>query len=124
MILVVNDNAATTAPFCRVLKWAELPHLVVDNLDDAYAALAREDWTGFIFDVYLPGGTGVDLLEALRQIPRYADTPVAVTTANILLPDALALRIAEARATLYVGVFDRSTINEICLNLHFGRRDT
>lgn len=124
MILVVNDNPATAAPFCRVLEWADLPHVVVDNLTDAYAALTRDDWTGFILDVYLPGGTGIELLEALRKIPRYADTPVAVTTADVLLSDAQATRIAQAGATLYVGVFDRETVNLICLDLQLARRDT
>lgn len=46
---------------------AGLPYPVIDTFADARASLRRPDWTGVILDIFMPGGTGVDLLEATRR---------------------------------------------------------
>jgi CheY-like chemotaxis protein len=123
MILIVNDLPAAAYPFSKVLTHSGLPHQVIETFADAQASLRRPCWTGFILDIFLPGGTGVDLLEALRRRPRYRQTPAAVITADIMLDDALLARIQKGRATLHVGVFDRPTVENICLDLVLARRE-
>jgi CheY-like chemotaxis protein len=121
MILIVNDLPAAAYPFAKVLRHAGLPHHVIDTFADARASLRRPDWTGFILDIFMPGGTGVDLLEAARRHQRYRHTPAAVITADIMLDDALLTRIHKGGASLHVGVFDRPTIENICLDLLLAR---
>lgn len=123
MILIVNDLPAAAYPFARVLTLAGLPYHIVETFAEARACLRRPDWTGFILDIFMPGGTGVDLLELIRLQPIYRLTPAAVITADIMLDNALLIRIQEARASLHMGVFDRPTVENICLDLLLARRE-
>lgn len=117
MILLVNDLPAAVDAFGRVLDRVGVPYEAVVTYTAARAALERGGWTGFILDIFLPGGTGVDLLERIRTQPRYRHTPAAVTTADLLLENDLVARIQAANASLHIGVFDRASIEDLCLNL-------
>jgi len=123
MILIVNDFPAVSVAFGRALTAVGVTYEAVETLPAAIAVIGRDDWTGFVLDIFLPGGTGVDILEAIRRQPIHAHTPVALITADILLDDDLMRRIAAGHATVHMGVFDRPTIEAIGLDLRLARRE-
>lgn len=122
MILIVNDMPEVSRAFTRVLDHVGVPSETVETSADALATLTRAGWTGFILDIFLPGDfTGVDLLERLRETPPYANAPVAVITADMLIDDPMLARISISNGRLYTGVFDREAIETICLDLLLAR---
>jgi CheY-like chemotaxis protein len=122
VILIVDDVSGVSVAFGRVLHNAGVMFQTEESLAEATAALSAGRWTGFILDIFLPDGTGVDLLDTIRLQPEYEFTPVAVITADVLLDDALVKRIHAGRATLYCGAFDRTAIEAICVDLLAGPR--
>lgn len=121
MILIVDDELGVTLAFGRVLESAGVPYESADSVAAARTAVERDGWTGFILDIFLPDGTGVDVLEFIRQQPRYRLTPATVITADILLADNLLDRITLGGATLNCGVFERAAIERICFDLLLAR---
>lgn len=117
MILIVDDEPGVSLAFGRVLQSAKVPFQAVETLAAATAALDHGQWTAFILDIFLPDGTGVDLLDAIRLRPEHQDTPVAVITADMLSDGALVDRIEAGRATLHCGAFNRTAIEAICVDL-------
>ena len=124
MILIVDDVPGVTLAFGRVLNHVGVPYESADSLATGRAAVERDGWTGFILDIFLPDGTGVDLLEFIRQQPQYHRTPAAIITADILLEDSLVARIEAGCASLNCGVFNRAAIETICLGLLLARSET
>ena len=117
MILIVDDVPGVSVAFGRVLHSAGVTFQAVESLAEATAALNLGQWTGFILDIFLPDGTGVDLLDVIRLRPEHQHTPVAVITADILFDDALLKRIRAGRATLYCGAFNRTAVEGICVDV-------
>lgn len=117
MILIVDDEPGVSVAFGRVLHSAGVTFQAAESLAQATAALDLGQWTGFILDIFLPDGTGVDLLDTIRLRLEHQHTPVAVITADILFDDALLKRIRASRATLHCGAFDRTAIEGICVDL-------
>ena len=117
MILIVDDVPGVCVAFGRVLHNAGVTFQAAGSLAEATAALSLGQWTGFILDIFLPDGTGVDLLDIIRLRPEHQHTPVAVITADILFDEALLKRIHAGRATLHCGAFNRTAIEAICVDL-------
>lgn len=117
MILIVDDMPGVVIAFGRVLQRLDVPFKSADSVAAAMAALEGDHWTGFILDLFLPDGTGVEILEVIRKHPCYRHTPAEVITADILVESDLVVRIAEAGASLNSGAFDRSAIESICSHL-------
>lgn len=84
---------------------------------EAKALLPQHPWPAFAFDLELPDGSGVDLLEWARGHTSWKHTPAAVITASILLDDHTLSRIESARATLHGGVFTAPDIEAILREL-------
>jgi|GEM_PF-818491 DNA-binding NtrC family response regulator len=80
-ILLVDDDPALGGYLTRVLR-KRGGFDVTHQLDSAAAlrCLEAEPWDLLITDVQLPGMTGLELLERVRQM--HPDLPVAVLTGN------------------------------------------
>jgi DNA-binding NarL/FixJ family response regulator len=74
--LVVDDDAHTARALSRVLA----PFGVVRTAPSSTAAFdelrARTAWAGFVIDLRLPDGSGIDVLAGIRE--RYALTPAVI----------------------------------------------
>jgi two-component system, NtrC family, response regulator HydG len=94
-ILVIDDDRALGGYLTQILTRGGF---VVTHEQDAMAALHRietEEWDLLITDIELPGITGLQLLERVRQ--RVPDLPVAVLTGHATVDYAIsALRSAAA----------------------------
>jgi two-component system, NtrC family, response regulator HydG len=94
-ILVIDDDRALGGYLTQILTRGGF---VVTHEQDAMAALHRiesEQWDLLITDIELPGITGLQLLERVRQ--RVPDLPVAVLTGHATVDYAIsALRSAAA----------------------------
>src|ERR1700722_8268502 len=79
-ILLVDDDAALGKSLARVLTRGGFE--VTHELDsgDALRRIETEPWDMLITDIELPGMTGLELLDRVRQ--RLPDLPVAVLTGN------------------------------------------
>jgi len=121
MILIVDDVPGVTVAFGRVLDHVGVPYESADSLATGRTAVERNGWTGVILDIFLPDGTGVDLLEFIRQQPQYSETPAVIITADIILEDSLVARIKAGGASLNCGAFNRAAIETICFDLLLAR---
>ena len=86
-ILVVEDDRCIQVLYRYLLK-ARFDVALVDNVDDAIRLAAREHFDLFLLDINLgEDRTGVDLLNALRQMPCYRATPAIACTAYAMHGD-------------------------------------
>ncbi len=95
-ILLIDDDPALGGYLTRVLR-ARGGFDVAYELDSAAALrrLATEDWDLLITDIELPGMTGLELLERVREL--HPSLPVAVLTGNPTIDYAVsALRSSAA----------------------------
>jgi len=78
-ILHIEDNADISLIIAKVLSnIANLTH--VDNLSQARARLAEEDYDLAILDLVLPDGSGLDLVRELKN--RKTPIPVIIHSAH------------------------------------------
>ena len=117
MILVLDDVPGVIVTFGVTLRRLGIPFHGAESIAEAKALLPRHHWTGFVLDLELPDGNGVELLEWLRTQPAFCETPAVVITANILIDDSLAARVAGSRASLHCGAFTRADVEMICRKL-------
>ena len=89
-ILVVEDQAATSALIRDVLKEEGCEVQAVDNLAKARKSLERALPDCLVLDRSLPDGEGLDLLHDLRAAPRSAKLPVLVLTGQDTIKDKIA----------------------------------
>jgi two-component system response regulator RegA len=77
-ILVVEDDAGFARSLARVIgRFAE--PLIASSASSAKALLARRpEWAGFLIDVGLPDGNGLDVLATFRSL--HPDVPALVLT--------------------------------------------
>jgi CheY-like chemotaxis protein len=66
-ILVVDDDADTREGMCLALEINGARVTTADSADAALAALARERPQAMVSDIGMPGGTGLDLIRAVRE---------------------------------------------------------
>ncbi len=87
-ILVVEDDPEAASFVIQVL--GVRGNFDVTHTADPVAALLRastEPWDMVLTDVEMPGMTGIELLESLRQVA--PDLPVAIMTAHASVPNAV-----------------------------------
>jgi putative nucleotidyltransferase with HDIG domain len=78
-ILIVDDEVTMREVLFRNLTAGGYRARVAGSLQEALAALEREPAELVLSDIMMPGGTGLELLDALRE--RYPDTSVVMVTA-------------------------------------------
>jgi CheY-like chemotaxis protein len=117
MILVLDDVPGVVVAFGGVLRRMSVPYHAAGTVAEATALLPQHQWSAFVFDLELPDGSGLDLLEWARGHAQWRDTPAAVITASILLDDVVVARIYAARATLHCGAFTGPDIEAILREL-------
>ena len=86
-ILLVEDNPDTQVLLSYLLRVAYQVD-VVARVDEALAAAEATPYDVLLVDINLgEQRTGIDLLQALRTLPGYADTPVLALTAYAMPGD-------------------------------------
>ncbi|MDQ2816142.1 MAG: response regulator [Actinomycetota bacterium] len=98
-ILVVEDDPSAALFAVHVL--AHRGHFDVTHTADPVVALrmaSTEHWDLVLTDIELPGMTGLELLDALREVA--PALPVAVVTAHALAAMTQAVRLSGADAYL------------------------
>jgi two-component system, chemotaxis family, sensor kinase CheA len=109
-ILIVEDSITTRTQIARVL--ASAGHEVVVSVDgaDALRKLEDIDVDAVVSDVEMPNLDGIGLTRALREDPRYAETPIVLVTS--LASDEDRKRGADAGANAYItkGGFDQEVL--------------
>lgn len=80
-VLVVEDNKDAQYILRRILE-RDYDIVCAEDADQALAAAHATTFDTVLIDIHLDGGAnGLQLLEALRALPAYADTPMAAVTA-------------------------------------------
>lgn len=98
MVLILDDVPGVIAAFSLALRRMDVPHVGAGTLTEARLYLPRHTWAAFILDLELPDGSGLDLLEELRSIPKCRRTPASIITANIMIDESTLRRIDLAGA--------------------------
>ena len=99
--LVVDDSAAMRAFVSSVLE--STGEYDVDEVGHGFEAirlLPRGDYGLFVFDVNMPDFSGIELIRAMREQPRYATTPLVVVTTEGRLGDLERARAAGAKVVM------------------------
>jgi DNA-binding NarL/FixJ family response regulator len=78
-ILLVEDDELARAAIARLLKNI-VDVIAVSTIAEARTALGTRTWGGFVVDVTLPDGNGLDLLEEVRGAN--ARAPALIVTAH------------------------------------------
>jgi CheY-like chemotaxis protein len=81
VVWVVDDDVSVRLLLSRVLTGAGHRVVCADNGDEALRLLQRETPDLMIVDLLMPGTTGWDLLDFMREHPRLSAVPVIVLTA-------------------------------------------
>jgi len=79
-LLVVEDNRRLSGVMAKLLKDNGMAVDVVDNVEDARAALSDGKYDLVLLDLALPDGNGGDLMRAMRT--RRDTTPILIATAS------------------------------------------
>jgi signal transduction histidine kinase/CheY-like chemotaxis protein/CHASE3 domain sensor protein len=88
-ILLIEDDAYQSKYFGEFLENNNLFVLYAYSGQEALDLLSREIIDGIILDVRLSDMNGLDLLEQIKQEPKWADLPVVVNTAEDLSQEDL-----------------------------------
>lgn len=81
-VLVVDDNADCLQLVNRMLRGDGFQVVCVDNGPEALECLANDPPDIVLLDVMMPGMTGFEVLEALRDNPKNSALPVIMLTAS------------------------------------------
>lgn len=87
-VLVVDDDRAVRTVLKVNLSKAEMQVTLASNPDEALASLETEPFDLVLSDVKMPGGTGIELQQQIRQ--RWPDLPVIIMTGYGSVADAVA----------------------------------
>lgn len=96
-LLIVEDNAELAENLCEILESEGHEVDVCASAEDALERVAGARFDGILTDMRLPGGSGLELIERLRQ--RNDATPIVMMTAYA---DAVATQRAEKLGALAV----------------------
>jgi DNA-binding NarL/FixJ family response regulator len=86
--LIVEDNDLVTRALALVLHRYGECRAAVTASDARYQINSGVDWNGFVIDVGLGDGSGLDVLATVRRTGAYAQTPAVVMSGH-LDPDAV-----------------------------------
>jgi DNA-binding NtrC family response regulator len=79
-ILVVDDDRSICKLLSSILEMESYPHQIATNSEQARKAMAQERFDILISDIYLGDGSGLQLLEHMKQI--HTDAEVVIMTAH------------------------------------------
>ena len=92
-VLVVEDEDATRLMLERRLSWAGYRIRAVSSADEATSVLdGAFEPDVVVTDMFMPGGSGLGLVNALRELPSGADLPVIFLSGRALPGDVTAGR--------------------------------
>lgn len=80
-ILIVNDAAATLVSLKAILEGPQLRVLTAVSGVEALRVLLAQDVAAILMDINMPGMSGFEAAEYIRQRPRNAATPIIFVTA-------------------------------------------
>jgi two-component system chemotaxis sensor kinase CheA len=111
-VLVVDDSITTRTMEKNILETHGYEVTVAVDGPDALASLAAESFDLVVSDVEMPGMTGFELTERIRQTENLQDLPVIIVTS--LASDADRRKGIEVGAQAYIvkGAFDQGTLLE------------
>ena len=82
-VLVVEDDPTMRLLLKYVLK-TEYEVEIVSGVDEALRMAQERTFNGLLLDIQLgESGTGIDLLQLLRQMPAYREVPAVACTASM-----------------------------------------
>lgn len=100
-VLVVDDFAAMRTFVSSALESAgEFEVEEVGHGFEAIRSLRRSEYELLIADINMPDFNGIELIRAVRELPRYAATPIVVMSTEGRLGDLERARAAGASAVL------------------------
>ena len=100
-VLVVDDDPSIRESVQRLLRTYGYSPLTAADLDEAAQVIRESPVDALILDVRLgAGGTGLDLLRAVRDRPEFASAPILILTGAVLSEAEEAL-ITRMRAYLF-----------------------
>jgi adenylate cyclase len=80
-VLVVDDTAVSRVLGADILTTSEMNVLEADSGEQALLQAEKNAIDAFLLDIRLPDMNGIELCRALRENPRYRDTPIIFVTA-------------------------------------------
>jgi two-component system, NtrC family, sensor kinase len=101
VVLIVDDSLTVRMDLADTFEAAGFRPLLCGSLAEARRALAAQTVALAILDVRLPDGSGVDLLEELRQRPETHDLPILMLSSESEVQDRI--RGMTTGANDYVG---------------------
>lgn len=87
-LLYAEDEIAMSDAVAEILRYHNYTVDVVDNGTDAYAYAKQDDYDGIILDIMMPGLSGLEVLQKLRQDGCH--TPILLLTAKAEIEDQIA----------------------------------
>jgi two-component system phosphate regulon response regulator PhoB len=124
-VLVVDDDSATQTIVCELLRSSGICPDSAGSAEEALALLESTPADLIVLDWSLPGMTGVELCQMLRQNDRLAALPVLFLTAHSASEDLVhafeagaddfvskPFRAPELRARV-LGLLRRSRLNDV-----------
>lgn len=99
--ILICDDEASLRELMRVSLQAEYLFAEAADTREAIALLDRVRPDLVLLDMMMPGGSGLDVLERLRNHPELNDTPVVVVSAFVTDGERLAAH--DAGATGFLG---------------------
>jgi adenylate cyclase len=80
-VLVVDDTAVSRVLGADILTTSEMKVLEAESGEQALLQAQTHAIDAFLLDIRLPDMNGIELCRALRENPRYRDTPIIFVTA-------------------------------------------
>jgi len=116
--LIVDDEPAVRMLLERVVEILNVQPISVGSVEEALHVIATAPNLGMVFvDLYLPAGSGWDVLAELRRNKSTQNLPAVLMT-GMTLKDADRARLIEYNATLLdKGGFNIASIRELISNM-------
>jgi CheY-like chemotaxis protein len=102
-VLYVEDNRINALLFEEALR--PYPQIDLEIAEDGQMALSLAGQTApdvLVLDAHLPGMSGFEVLKALRQLPKVADVPAFMCSADAMPED-----VARAKAAGFTGYWTK-----------------
>lgn len=100
-VLVLDDDAGVRTSMALLLQVHGYQAVIAATVDEAHTLLATTSIQALILDVGLKdGGTGLELLQTIRERPEFDKAPILVLTGGVVSPSE-ELLITRKRAFLF-----------------------
>jgi len=99
-ILIVDDDAAVTDTFSRLLQLEGFTVYTALNPEGGLELAADKHPDAIILDLRMPILNGLQFLQRLRRTPALRDTPVAIVTGDYFVDDGMTSKIEALGASV------------------------